>query len=165
MGKEHNIWKFSTNRGKAAEDYVIDELLPSIGLKVTRNNTRDVKAVDALVGDIPVDVKIAFTPYPSDRTPAGLTSGEHLTVDYPNIMKYSRRTLLLFLVRYEEPQILLISAGKIRDIIARDPSRIYMRSKRSFKDKEKKIGISMKECRNITRYFPANVIDKIHDIP
>lgn len=165
MGREHNVWKYSKGRGHAVEKYCVEDLFPSIGLKAERNNSQNKKAVDLLVEGISVDVKTAFTAYPQPRTPAGLTSQEHLTLDHANVMKYNRNVLLLFLVRYGEPKVLIIPVGKVRDIMAKEPQRIYIRSMRSLKDKQKKVGIAISECIDLTHMFPAEVVDMIEDLP
>lgn len=168
--KEHNLWQNSLSRGSAAENFVVETLFPSIGIKALCNNNANKdshgsrESVDIRIFDLRVDVKVAFTPYPSKITPSGLNNDEHLTIDFANIEKYDRCTLLLFLVRYDKPRVLLISAGAIKDIIHENPGRIYSRSARSMKDKQKKIGISILECEDITHFFPNETILQIYEI-
>lgn len=164
--KKENLWQFSKGRGAAAEDYVLQRLFPSIGLKCTKNNRQDVKEIDLMLEGVPLDVKTAFTPYPKTPTPAKLTAEEHLTLDAANIAKYPREVLLLFLVRYDDkPRVCFISAGRVKDIVANTPYRTYMRSGRSFKDKQKKIGVAFGECIDITHHFHPDVLDEMKLIP
>lgn len=164
--KKENLWQFSKNRGAVVEDYVLQRLFPSIGLKCTKNNGEDVKEIDLMIEGVPLEVKTAFTPYPKTPTPAKLTAEEHLTLDAANIAKYPREALLLFLVRYDDkPKVCFISAGRVKDIVANIPYRIYTRSGRSLKDKRKKIGIAFEECIDITHCFHPDVLNEMKSIP
>lgn len=152
-----NSWSEAKAVGRSAEDALIRALAAHVGLDLIRNNAENVKALDARL-DCLVDVKFLGTPYPSSPTPSGLRRDEHLTLDVANIEKYPDSTMLFMVVDYRASDVdtaglFIISAGKVRAIMAQNPKRVYSRSSRSTKDKMRKIGISTEECAVLA--FPA----------
>lgn len=147
-----NKWKLSTKVGGKVEQ-IVCEALNSLGNDFVLNNITDVKEVDLTDGQMTVEVKTAFTPYPRGKknlTPAGLTSENHLTLDKANIKKYDGIVLIVFAVVYPEVSgLYVIPAGKVKQILLDEPWREYTRSNRSFKDKSVKVGISLEECQRI----------------
>lgn len=134
-----------------------------------KNNSENVRAVDLMLQEMPLEVKTAFSPYPPGnpprKTPSGLVSQDHLTIDEANVLKYKRETIILFLVCYDEPKVFLVSAGKILDTIAACPNRIYSRSDRTEKDKRRKIGVSASlDCQDITSSFSAEALGAMKEL-
>lgn len=159
-----NKWSETFQRGRKTEEFVKQDLFPSVGVNCVLNNKIDQTSIDMKIGTIPVEVKTAFTPYPSSPTPAGLSAEEHLTLDYSNIEKYDDNVRILFIVRYKEPRVCWILTKKVKQIIQDNPQRVYLRSGRTFKDKYKKIGIALSECEDITHLFAPNILAKINSL-
>jgi len=146
------------------------------GWDVQQNNDVNVRAVDLIVtvpGKEPfhLEIKHLQAPYSdkSFRTPAGLKPREHLTVDIANLEKYPDETWIMCVVNYTQhpryPQptkgVYVVSAKLMKDILARAPGREYNRSTRSTKDKVRKIGISIDDCRPLI--FPGMTMAQTYD--
>lgn len=159
-----NKWTETIQRGQKVEAFVKQELLPSVGISCILNNQVKKTDIDLRIGAVLIEIKTAFTPYPCEITPSGLNTSEHLTLDYANIEKYDDDVKILFLVRYNNPRVCWIRAGKVKEIIRNNPKRIYSRSGRTFKDKRKKIGIAFSECEDLTHLFPPNILEKINSL-
>jgi len=149
VGSKLNAWSRSRKVGERVED-VIREALNSVGHDLTKNNGEVKTEVDLASQECAasrVEVKCAFTPYPSSPTPAKLQNTEHLTLDLANIEKYDDDVFIVFAVHYPlTVGIYAIEVSKCKKIIQEQPHRVYMRSKRTGKDKMKKVGISLNEC-------------------
>jgi hypothetical protein len=153
---ELNAWTPALAEGKRAEYAFGMLLLKHMGINVTPNNIENQRAVD-FRGDFVGDVKFLRSPYPSSPTPAGLPREEHLTLDVANVDKYPDHTLIIMCVDYtsaglETQGLYFITAGKVREIIAKNPKRVYKRSQRTQKDKVLKIGISSKQDAGQVRF-------------
>lgn len=157
MGNPLDSWAASIEAGKAAEAAILITFYKYLGIRLEDNTKENHKNPD-LRGEVLLDSKILRTAYPKDKTPAGLSSAEHLTLDYANLFDYPPETLLVMTVDYTgsglpTKGIYLITAERARDIVNQHPNRIYTRSRRSASDKDKKVGISTRECARIA--FPA----------
>ena len=148
-----NQWDLALTEGKLAELAFAVLLGKHMGIKVTSNNTEDVKAVDCR-GEFQADVKILKAPYPAQKTPSGLDKSEHVTLDVANINKYADDVAIQMIVDYTEAGVptagwYWITAGRVREIMSLHPERVYSRSSRSMKDKVVKVGISINEANQV----------------
>jgi hypothetical protein len=153
MASELNQWDKALSEGKLMEVAFAVLMKKHLGINVTPNNLENVKAVDNTCTFVS-DLKFLRSPYPSQKTPAGLDREEHLTLDVANIDKYSDDTLLAMVVDYTESGVdtegfYLIPVREVRAIMERDPKRVYTRSARTSKDKSVKVGISINEAAQI----------------
>jgi len=147
VGSKLNVWNKSRRVGERVED-IVREALNAVGHSLNKNNDEVKTEVDlASANNARVEVKCAFTPYPSSPTPAKLSSKEHLTLDVANIDKYDDDVFIVFAIHYPETKgIYAIEVRKCKEIIRDNPRRVYLRSARTGKDKLKKVGISLAEC-------------------
>ena len=154
MSNPLDRWEASIEAGKSAEAAILITFFQHLGLDLHDNTKDNVKNPD-LRGECLLDSKILKSPYPAAKTPAGLEAGEHLTLDYINVMEdYPPNTMIVMTVDYTASGVptkglYFITAGRVREIVKQNPKRVYMRSNRTAKDKSKKIGISTKECGRI----------------
>ena len=153
MASELNRWEKSLPEGKLAEAAFALLMGRHMGINVVSNNTENIKAEDCRC-DFIAEIKVLRSPYPRQRTPAGLDSSKHITLDQANIDKYHDNTLLALIVDYTEQGVdteglYCITAKQVRQIVKDNPDRVYSRSARTVKDKSVKIGISTDECAQI----------------
>lgn len=148
-----NQWDLALTEGKLAELAFAILLEKHLGIRVSPNNTENVKAVDCR-GEFLADVKILKSPYPSQKTPSGLDKSEHITLDVANVDKYADDVAIQMIVDYTAAGVQTagwywITAGRVREIMAKHPERVYSRSARTAKDKSVKVGISINESNQV----------------
>ena len=157
MSNPLDRWEASIEAGHSAEAAIILTFHQFLGISLYSNTKENVKNPD-LRGEVLLEHKILKSSYPKPITPAGLPQAEHLTLDYSNVMNYPPNTMIVMTVDYTRDGLptkglYFITAGRVHEIIAQNPERIYLRSQRSAKDKSKKVGISTKECGRVA--FPG----------
>lgn len=143
-------WEASIREGKAAEAALAISYYKHQGMICTDNTTENIKATD-LRGNVLIEAKYLNSPYPREKTPAGLSNKEHLTLDYANVVSADPNIKVVLVVDYTNAGVptkghYYIRMGTVHEIIKNNPTRVYLRSSRSNLDKSKKVGISTKEC-------------------
>lgn len=160
-----NTWKEAKTLGSKVELLMKEVVLPQIfQTQIHCNNDKNNTLPDLRIGSVEVEIKTAFTPYPKAITPSGLPCEEHITIDYANVLNYNDNLPIFILMAYDKPRLLFITAGEIKAIIKANPKRIYTRSPRSPKDKNKKIGIAASECKDVTIHINEEVMLIINEL-
>jgi hypothetical protein len=162
MASKLNDWDYAKLLANNVE-LLVRLAINSIGFDYVRNNAEIRQAVDLAQANRRIEVKCAFTPYPRDPTPAGLAQAEHITLDHTNIVKYDDEVVLFIVVaNYPERNGLFsITAGRCKAILAAHPERVYLRSKRTFKDKVKKVGFAISECLDLSHIVERNIMQEL----